>query len=777
MRIRAQVRDQSQKWGLAWMPKINLYSRSFVCLVTAVGLLVCAPLSAQQGWPYPDLKKRPDPNEAIRQQVLLNQMWLANHAAMAQAMSMPPNGQNPNGQNTAQPSAPASQPSSANSMPRVTNGFVPQPNAVNLKPQTNNRPTPSMNELAATRPVPLAAQSTHFSPSLQASLPTVPTTLVSTQDLLGGDGEGSNKNSEDSAALESMGPSKGGIRSPHGAEKPLRDGIPEGKDPHIDLYMENCYPSAITCAKCHPKVYEEWRGSAHAYAGISPMFNKFEMAIAQLSSGTVGTFCLRCHAPVAMHLGRPREASLIDYEHVLREGVTCVACHRVAEAYNRHNGERRIEAGSVFDPVFGSTYGEGLAQAIAEKDKYKIKVDPNDKRPGQAIHLTSIKFDQLSDSSFCASCHQVAVHPGIALEIVWAQYRSGPACKKGVSCQDCHMGLVPGKASGYEMAHVAEIGGKPVNEPRKHSSHMFWGPITPISHPGLFPHNEKSLRWSVDDWLSFDWRSGWGSDSYEKSPIAKQVSYPKKWDSAEERRDARKIIDENLKLLQIKRVASTAVMEGSSKIDGPFFAHSPQCGQDLKFHFVVSNTSDGHNMPSGSLGAQPQLWLNVVLISPSGQRIWESGHLDSHGDLCNQHSRDVTSGRIPADIQLFNLQTQFLITGVKGTDREMALPFNVDIDQLPFLRPGAQPITVLNHPPFIRMEAHSIPPLGNKIAKYRVPSELLTERGVYRLSARLRSRMEPIYFMDLVTATEEMKQSMIEATLDIHPFSVQFEVR
>jgi hypothetical protein len=150
--------------------------------------------------------------------------------------------------------------------------------------------------------------------------------------------------------------------------------------------------------------------------------------------------------------------------------------------------------------------------------------------------------------------------------------------------------------------------------------------------------------------------------------------------------------------------------------------------------------------------------------------------LDSNGDLCNHHSMDVTQGRVPADLQLFNLQTQFLITGVKGTDREMYLPINVDIDQLPFLRPGAQPITVLNHPPFIRMEAHSIPPLGQKIARYRVAAELLTEPGTYRMSVRLRSRMEPIYFMRFVNATPEMEQRMIENTLDLHPYSIQFTI-
>jgi len=633
-------------------------------------------------------------------------------------------------------------------------------------------PYPDIRKLQSSTGTGNPVSMTHFGLVKHPPINPVPAHLVSQEWT----GDAADLQPSDDSVLEGMGPAAGGIRSVHNPETPGRGDVPEGRDPHIDLFLDNMYPSALTCAKCHPKIYEQWRTSAHAYAGISPMFHKFEQALTQLSTGTLGTFCMRCHAPVGMHVDFPREGSVVDYQHVLREGVTCVVCHRVKEAYNRHNGERRIEPGSVFDPVFGASYGEGLYKAIAEKEKYKIKTSPKDQGPGQQIHLDAIQFTQLSDSSYCASCHQVAVHPGIALEVVWAQYRAGPACKKGISCQDCHMGAVPGKPLGYATAHVAEISDKPVNEPRKHSNHTFWGPITPISHPGLFPHNEKSLRWNVDDWMHFDWRSGWGTDSYERSPAAKQVTYPDKWNSSDERRDARRVVDENLRLLQYKRQSAIAVMEAGSQVDGPYFKKKPVACKDLNFHFVVKNVSEGHNMPSGSLGAQPQLWLNVVLISPSGQRVWESGHLDSNGDLCNHHSFDVTQGKMPADLQLFNLQTQFLITGVKGTDREMYLPINVDIDQLPFLRPGAQPITVLNHPPFIRMEAHSIPPLGEKIARYRVPGDLLTERGTYRMSVRLRSRMEPIYFMRFVNATPEMEQRMIENTLDLHPMSVQISI-
>ena len=118
-----------------------------------------------------------------------------------------------------------------------------------------------------------------------------------------------------------------------------------------------------------------------------------------------------------------------------------------------------------------------------------------------------------------------------------------------------------------------------------------------------------------------------------------------------------------------------------------------------------------------------------------------------------------------------------LTTNVKGTDREMYLPVNFDIDQRPLLRPVNVPASVLNHPPFARMEGRSIPPLGHRDAKYTVPAELMKKKGKYKLAARLRSRAEPIYFMRFVGATPEMEQSMNQWMLDFHAFTVEFEVK
>lgn len=341
------------------------------------------------------------------------------------------------------------------------------------------------------------------------------------------------------------------------------------------------------------------------------------------------------------------------------------------------------------------------------------------------------------------------------------------------------MGKTPGVADGYATGPAAVVAGVPINPDRKRTNHTFYGPGYATVHPGVFPHNPAAQRWTIEDWLKFDHRAGWGTDAFEGRLAAGdvQVSFPEMWAEPDDRYDAREIIEENLAKLEEKRELRRQVMENGSRIDGPFFDGEPQAGRSLKFRYTVTNTNPGHNMPSGSLGAQPELWLNVALIDPAGERLWESGYVDSNGDMADLHSADVRNGRVPHDDQLFNLQTKFLTTNVKGTDREMYLPINIDIDQLPFIRPAGQPITVMNHPPFIRMESRSLPPLSSRDAEYEVPSRLLTRPGTYRLAVRMRSRAQPMYFMDFVGATEEMKRAMNEWMVEIHPYTVEFVVR
>ena len=545
----------------------------------------------------------------------------------------------------------------------------------------------------------------------------------------------------------------------------------------VDADSLSLYPTAAQCGGCHKQIYEEWSSSQHAYASISPMFHKFEQKFEELTQGTVGTFCVRCHQQVGTQLGEPRETPLWARSQISAEGVSCITCHRVNEMYGKVNGERRVKPGKICEPVYGSGAGSVIKDVLANKETYSVKTCTDGR--GNDIHNGMIKNNQITKSEFCVSCHQVAVNLGIKLEIVWDQYRDSPAREAGITCQDCHMGKVPGKPQGYATAPSAIVGGKEINPGRKHANHRFIGPGYSMAHPGIFPHNTKAQAFSIKDWLEFDWRGGWGTTEFEdKVADGKiKVDFPKRWSDSLDREDARQIIDENLAKLDERDKIRKQVMENSSEVDGPYIKGDKKVGSDLAFSYTIKNTNTGHNLPSGSLGAQPQLWVNVALVDPDGKNIWESGYVDSNGDVANLHSLEVAAGRIELDQQLVNFQTMFLTTNVKGTDREMNLPVNFDIDPLPQLRPPQIPTTVLNHPPLVRMENHSLTPLGEKVVEYRVPGNLIKKPGKYHLAFRMRSRAEPIYFMRFVGSTKEMEQSMNERIMNFHDFTVELEVK
>ena len=551
----------------------------------------------------------------------------------------------------------------------------------------------------------------------------------------------------------------------------------EAPIPAVDKETLSLYPTAAQCGQCHKQIYEEWSSSQHAYASISPMFHKFEQKFQGLTQGTVGTFCVRCHQEVGTQLGEARETPLWARSQISREGVSCITCHRVKEQYGKVNGERRVEPGKIYEPVYGSGEKSVIKDVLADKETYSVKTSTDGR--GNDIHKGMITNDQITKSEFCVSCHQVAVNLGIKLEIVWDQYRDSPARKAGVTCQDCHMGKVMGKPEGYATAPSAVVGGKEVNPGRKHANHRFIGPGYSIAHPGIFPHNTKAQSVSVEDWLQFDWRAGWGTTKFEdKVADGKiKVNFPKRWADQLDREEARETIEENLAKLDERDKLRKQVMENSSKVDGPYIEGTPRIGTDLAFSYKIKNINTGHNLPSGSLGAQPQLWVNVALVDPGGKNIWESGYVDSNGDMADLHSLDVAAGRINTDQQLLHFQTKFLTTNVKGTEREMYLPVNFDIDPLPHLRPPQIPTTVLNHPPLVRMENHSLAPLAEKVAKYQVPGDLIKKPGKYQLAFRMRSRGEPIYFMRFVGATKAMEQTMNERIMNFHAFAVELDVK
>jgi hypothetical protein len=374
----------------------------------------------------------------------------------------------------------------------------------------------------------------------------------------------------------------------------------------------------------------------------------------------------------------------------------------------------------------------------------------------------------------------VQVHPGIKLETVWEEYRASPAFKEGITCQKCHMSVNPGVDAGFDVNPAAVVNNVPIRKDTPQTDHTFVGPGYPIVHPGLYPQslNDGDL-FTPQQWLTFDWRDGWGKPDYEAKVAANPGAYkfPPEWQSADDRKKARERVDYNLSRWEYRKQMRIKLLEQGSKLDGPFFTGKAQIGKTFTFEYKLTNLNKGHNLPSGSLGAQPELWLDVALVDPFDQVVWESGYVDSNGDVADFQSFDVQAGKIAFDDQLFSMQAKFITTNVKGTDREMYLPINLDFDQLPFIRPGGAPTSLLNHPPFARMEKRSIPPLATRTAKYTVPGDKLTVRGKYKLAVRLRGRTEPIYFMTFVGATTDMKRTENEWVTDTHQYAVEFDVQ
>ena len=572
---------------------------------------------------------------------------------------------------------------------------------------------------------------------------------------------------------------------PAGAQK-LPSPLPED-NPHAWDVSKQQYPSAKQCGACHPNQYKQWSLSSHAYANLSPMFNKFEQKINDLASGTIGHFCVRCHASVGTALGERRDIAWWERSPASQEGITCVTCHRIGEGYGKTNAARRITPGDIHEPVFGPFDTTGGLKAISNAMRFGILVSPDQPdRPTEPdgkkwirIHQAAIQSDIIKKSDFCATCHQVQVHPGIKLETVWEEYRASPAFKEGITCQQCHMSTNPGQNTGYAVGYAAVINNNYVNMQRPLTDHLFVGPGYPISHPGLFPFRLEDSPFTPPQWLKFNYRAEWGSDAFESKVAASPGSYtfPPEWQNEADRRTAWKIVQENYDRWKERRTARRKILENAAGLDGPFFKGRPQVGKGLSFDYKITNRNKGHNLPSGSLGAQPELWLNVALIDPDGKRIWESGYVDSTGDVADLQSADVRAGKIKHDDQLVSMQAKFITTNVKGTDREMYLPINLDVDQRPFIRPGGTPTSLLNHPPLARMEKRSIPPLATRVAKYKVPANLLTKPGKYRLAARLRGRTEPIYFMLFVDSTKDMIRSENEWADDTHAYAVEFEVQ
>src|SRR5688572_24413304 len=91
------------------------------------------------------------------------------------------------------------------------------------------------------------------------------------------------------------------------------------------------------CKGCHPTHHAEWSSSMHAYAADDPVFVAMNKRGQRETGNELGSFCVNCHAPLAVATGATTDGLNLDSIPSHLKGVTCFFCHSAETVDGTHN--------------------------------------------------------------------------------------------------------------------------------------------------------------------------------------------------------------------------------------------------------------------------------------------------------------------------------------------------------------------------------------------------------------------------------------------------------
>jgi nitrate/TMAO reductase-like tetraheme cytochrome c subunit len=199
-----------------------------------------------------------------------------------------------------------------------------------------------------------------------------------------------------------------------------------------------------TCKKCHPDHVSEWSTSMHAYASDDPLFLAMNQRGQRETGGTLGDFCVKCHAPMAVAEGVTHDGLNLASVPQKLKGVTCYFCHTVDAVTGTHN-----------NPL-------GLSKdGITMRGEY---ADPVQNSAHKATYSTLHDRDQAASATLCGSCHDIVSPAGGAIERTFTEWHDSVFSRTGGnSCSQCHMdqshtrrpiAMAPGVFARYYHSHL-----------------------------------------------------------------------------------------------------------------------------------------------------------------------------------------------------------------------------------------------------------------------------------------------------------------------------------
>ncbi|HEX4446643.1 MAG TPA: multiheme c-type cytochrome [Polyangiaceae bacterium] len=223
-----------------------------------------------------------------------------------------------------------------------------------------------------------------------------------------------------------------------------------------------------SCQPCHAGHYSDWSKSMHAYASDDPVFLAMNARGQKDTNGALGSFCVQCHAPVALKDGLTHDGTNLATVAKAEKGVTCFFCHSIDSV-----GASHVNADVT------------LASDLVLRGEIKKPQD----NPAHASTYSAFQDDQQADSAqMCGSCHDIVSPAGGHIERTFHEWSASIFATSVTTCAfngNCHM------AASTSQIPIASGG-----PPRIFHAHDF--PAVDIAFDPAFPQTPADQQTKVE---------------------------------------------------------------------------------------------------------------------------------------------------------------------------------------------------------------------------------------------------------------------------------------